>query len=433
LRSDITTQALAEKGWAVMIDEREENYKIKDLERKIFVPERNRIMCEAFLKHAQTDPSNRIGKSIIFAVNQDHATAITKMLNEMQPGLAVTITSRIKDAADIAKDFRDGKRSERVAASVDMLSTGYNCKDLLNVVLMRPIFSPTEYIQVKGRGTRRFTFRVGNTEYEKQKFFLIDFCAVAEYFEERYDYSAPLAAPSEGRRASAEGGLPATGQTFSASTIGDRAANETASPSVIPVWEGKDIIISEDMRIVGPEGEKVDVMTFRGSFERDISAFAKKDAPFQEAVQSEDDDSIESILQERFFHKSKMFYSPKKLVASYGVPATPSAFVYNALGKKNLPTKDSLVTDTVDSISSRFNLRYSDQKWLQATAHLVADDPGALKRFMEGDMTLFSNTQFNRLGGFEALTQFSERDAVFEALRQSSFVRQSIFPPGGGL
>ncbi len=57
-----------------------------------------------------------------------------------------------------------------------MLSTGYNCRDLLNVVLMRPIFSPTEYIQIKGRGTRLFTFKVGNTEYEKKHFFLLDFC-----------------------------------------------------------------------------------------------------------------------------------------------------------------------------------------------------------------------------------------------------------------
>jgi len=195
IRSEITTKALEESGWTVIVNEQEENYKVKDLERKIFTPERNRVMCESFLKHAQRDPSGELGKSIIFAVNQTHATALTKKLNEIQPNLAVTITSRIPDASSIAKDFRDGKRIEKVAVSVDMLSTGYNCKDLLNVVLMRPIFSPTEYIQIKGRGTRLFTFRLGNTEYEKKNFFLLDFCAVAEYFEEIYDYSVPLPLP----------------------------------------------------------------------------------------------------------------------------------------------------------------------------------------------------------------------------------------------
>jgi type I restriction enzyme R subunit len=255
LRSDITTQALAEKGWAVLIDEREENYKIKDLERKIFVPERNRVMCEAFLKHAQKDPSGQIGKSIIFAVNQDHATAITKMLNEIQPGLAVTITSRIKDAADIAKDFRDGKRSERVAISVDMLSTGYNCKDLLNVVLMRPIFSPTEYIQIKGRGTRRYIFRIGTTEYEKQRYFLIDFCAVAEYFEDKYDYSAALPTPGPGKRPVGGGGEEPTGRVGPGITIGDGPPPPAPPPvAEIPTWQGHDVILSEEVRIVGPNG-----------------------------------------------------------------------------------------------------------------------------------------------------------------------------------
>ena len=169
IRSDITTKALDENGWAVTINEQEENFKIQDLERKIFTPDRNRVMCEAFLKHAQKDPQGKIGKSIIFAVNQTHATALTKILNELQPGIAVTITSRIPEASAIAKEFRDGKRPERIAVSVDMLSTGYNCRDLLNVVLMRPIFSPTEYIQIKGRGTRLFTFKIGNTEVREEE------------------------------------------------------------------------------------------------------------------------------------------------------------------------------------------------------------------------------------------------------------------------
>ncbi len=57
LRSDITTKSLDESGWAVVVNEQEENFKIKDLERKIFTPARNRVMCEAFLKEAQRDPS----------------------------------------------------------------------------------------------------------------------------------------------------------------------------------------------------------------------------------------------------------------------------------------------------------------------------------------------------------------------------------------
>ena len=120
----------------------------------------------------------------------------------MLPEVAVTIISRVQDASVIAKGFRDGKRRERVAVSVDMLSTGYNWRDLLNVVLMRPVFSPTEYIQIKGRGTRLYRWKTADMVFDKEHFHLLDFCAVAEYFEEKYDYALPLKLPlGQGQRA----------------------------------------------------------------------------------------------------------------------------------------------------------------------------------------------------------------------------------------
>lgn len=427
LRSDITTKALDESGWAVVINEQEENFKIQDLERKIFTPNRNRLMCEAFLKNAQKDPAGKIGKSIVFAVNQNHATSLAKIFNELQPGVAIVITSRIQDASSIAKEFRDGKRSESIAVSVDMLSTGYNCRDLLNIGLMRPIFSPTEYIQIKGRGTRLFTFKVGNTEYEKKNFFLLDFCAVAEYFEEIYDYTLPLKLPVEKKPPLPPVPYPPiTGQGEPIHEGGGEPPPPPTPPREIPTWEGVDTLVSEEIRIVGPDGEKVDVMTFRGSFERDVKDFAAKDTAMKQAVADEDDDAVETIMNERFYHRPKMYYSPDKLIISYGVPAPTSAFVYNAVGKKPLPTREAVVSDTVDSIASRFNLRYSEQKWVDATAQLLADDSTALKRFVQGDMTIFTANQFRTLGGLDALTKFESRNEVFDALRDSMLVRQSL-------
>jgi len=429
LRSDITTKALDDAGWAVTVGEQEENYKVQDLERKIFTPARNLAMCEAFLREAQRDPNGALGKSLVFAVNQTHATALTKIFNELQPNLAVTITSRIKDASAIAKEFRDNKRPERIAVSVDMLSTGYNCRDLLNIGLMRPIFSPTEYIQIKGRGTRRFTFRFGNTTYEKQVFFLLDFCAVADYFEETYDYSAPLSLP---REKSVESDATETRATSAAAGAGPSAAGASDAPGSlagkkdIPVWEGSDAIVSREVHVVGPDGERVDVMTFRGGYERDIKRFYEETPDFHAAVDAEDDDAVETIVTERFFHQPTAFYSPDKLIVSYGVPATTPAFVYHAVGKKPLPTREAIVADTVDSLAARFNLHYNEQKILDATARLLADDPSALERFNAGDATLFTSGQFVPLGGIEALASFRDREQVFEALRQSMLVQQSL-------
>ena len=422
IRSDITTQALEDKGWAVTINEQEDNFKVEDLERKIFTPARNLVMCQAFLEHAQKSPDGLIGKSLIFAVNQRHATELTKILNRLQPEIAVTITSRIPDASTIAKDFRDGKRKERVAVSVDMLSTGYNCRDLLNVVLMRPVFSPTEYIQIKGRGTRRFTFKIGHTTYEKEFFFLIDFCGVAEYFEEKYDYYMPLTLPREGKAGTAGAGK--TVKEKPGEYAGPEAGGEQKPE--IPVWQGKDEVVSKEIYVVGPEGEKVDVMTFRGAFERDLKEFARQTPEFQQAVENEDDDTVEVLLNERFFHKPEWFYSPDKLVKTYGVPVPTPGFAYHALGRRQLPSKAQVVEDTVTSLASRFNLRYSEQKWLQCLAHLVMDDPQARQKFLSDDPTIFMSAQFTQLGGPPALLHFTERKRVFDALRESSLVRQSV-------
>jgi type I restriction enzyme R subunit len=107
------------------VSEQEETFKVRDLEKKVFTPHRNRVMCEAFLREAQRDPRGNIGKSIIFAVNQTHATSLSKILNDMKPGIAMTITSRVPEASTLAKDFRDSRRKEFVAVSVDMLSRGF--------------------------------------------------------------------------------------------------------------------------------------------------------------------------------------------------------------------------------------------------------------------------------------------------------------------
>ena len=56
------------------------------------------------------------------------------------------------------------------------------------------------------------------------------------------------------------------------------------------------------------------------------------------------------------------------------MPAPTPAFVYNALGQEAAADQKTMITDTVDSIAARFNLRYNEQKWLDATAQLFADD-----------------------------------------------------------
>ena len=98
----------------------------------------------------------------------------------------------------MAKDFKKEENYwPRVAVTVDMLSTGYDCPELLNIVLARPVASPTTYIQIKGRGTRPYTFKDGS---KKTHFVIHDFCEVAKYFDEDYDYESPLFVPGKKKK-----------------------------------------------------------------------------------------------------------------------------------------------------------------------------------------------------------------------------------------
>jgi type I restriction enzyme, R subunit len=417
LRSDITTKSLEENGWTIEINEDEETYKLKDLERKVFIPERNKLICKAFLDKAIKSPDGNIGKSIVFAVNQRHATQLTKILNSIIPNIAVTIISNVKDASNIAKQFRKGHRDERIAVTVDMLSTGYDCKDALNLALMRPIFSPIQYLQIKGRGTRLFTWIIDNKEYVKDHFNIFDFCAVSEYFEEKYDYTSPLSLPNLTK----ENKDNKSNTSFiNIDPIIDSSQNSNNKTKTIPTWIGKDIIISEKEKVIGPDGEKVDVFTFRGSFEKDIKDFAQNDKDFQEAVYSEDDDEINEILNEKFFNKPEMYYSLNKLIFSYGIPATSSDFVYNALNKRKLLSKDDLITNLTNSIASKNNLNYEQNKWVSILAQTISSDQDTLEKFMNEDPSIFDKSQFRHLGGLNILVNNSKVLEAFEILRNST-------------
>jgi type I restriction enzyme R subunit len=229
-RTEITTQLLSDKGLAVY-KKTDENVEVKgvfshkDYEKKIFNEATNELFCQQFIKHADLDPiSGEVGKSLIFAVSQAHAAKIVNMLNKIAhrlwPGkynsdFAVQVTSNVQNSQQFTINFTNNNllghtnwlenyesSKARVCVTVGMMTTGYDCPDLLNVCFMRPVFSPSDFVQMKGRGTRKHTFKYIDYnneeqahEYPKTQFKLIDFFAVCEYFNEKYDYSEPIKLP----------------------------------------------------------------------------------------------------------------------------------------------------------------------------------------------------------------------------------------------
>lgn len=187
-RTEVTTQLLSDTGFVVDAkdDESEEDdketYRIRQFEKQFFSPATNQLFCKTFLENALRDPvSGELGKSIVFAVSQHHASKLAQIFNDMadviwpgkyQSDFAVQVTSHVTDAqqytinftnnnllgsANFLPEYRTSKA--RLCVTVGMMTTGYDCPDILNLGLFRPIFSPTDFIQIKGRGTRKHDFR----------------------------------------------------------------------------------------------------------------------------------------------------------------------------------------------------------------------------------------------------------------------------------
>lgn len=233
-RTNITTELLSDEGYAVRITDEsgtevEERFTGKDYEKKVFNEETNIAMCQALIENGLYDPVakelgiNLFGKTIVFAVSQKHAARLTNILNKIastkwpdiygESDFAMQVSSDVSDAQQMTINFANNrlggqaKRPEgyetsktRVVVTVGMMTTGYDCQDLLNVALMRPVFSPSDFVQMKGRGTRKWIFEYDNysdiqLDIEKEKFKLFDYFATCEYFEKDFDYDEKIKLP----------------------------------------------------------------------------------------------------------------------------------------------------------------------------------------------------------------------------------------------
>ena len=323
-RTEITTQLLSDGGFAVVVPTEEgeetETFVSRDFEKKFFSEKTNRVFCQTFLENALRDPiTNEIGKTIIFAVSQNHARKLTEILNEfgeqLYPGMynsdfAVQVTSQVGDAQQMTINFTNNNLSgkttwlegyksckTRICITVGMMTTGYDCPDLLNICMMRPIFSPADFVQIKGRGTRKNTFEYKfknelNEEetkrYEKEVFKLFDFFANCEYFEEKFDYDEKLKLPKPKKDGSEGGGGGI-----------DLDKYTTFQP---------DPLLTLNEQQIGYEGMKIDRMLFK-KFEDRI----KMDDIIKKNVELGNWEHVISHIQQEIFDKPEEYFNLEKL------------------------------------------------------------------------------------------------------------------------
>ncbi|MCF7843303.1 DEAD/DEAH box helicase family protein [Candidatus Gracilibacteria bacterium] len=379
-RTEITTGLLSTDGYAVHSTTVEgetinEVFNERHYEKKFFNEETNIAMCKAFLDNGFYDPIAKkygvdlFGKSIIFCVSQKHASRVTNILNKLafekwpqqynESDFAVQVTSLVASAQQMTINFSNNmlngkvKRPQgydssktRVAVTVGMMTTGYDCQDILNLALMRPVFSPSEFVQMKGRGTRKYRFEY--TDYNNQEtvvelkehFKFFDFFATCEYFENEFKYDEKIKLPKIQKITEVDA---TTGQPTT-----DSSQGEFVDENGVKIFKGpidlatQDDITSVKESHVGQEGMRIDREGFRRAVEEDILT----NETLKSMWNNGDVAGAEDYTKTNIFDKPNHFLNLQGIRKAFNVDRriTVREFLQVAFGQKDgFESKDELL------------------------------------------------------------------------------------------
>ncbi len=423
-RTDVTTKLLSEQGYGIMVtvasSEQEDifeevNYKQNHFERKFFSEETNRVFCKTFIENGLKDPiSGEFGKSLVFAVSQNHAAKLAQLLNEYahqffpgkyQSNFAVQVTSNVACSQLMTTQFAEDqllgkskfalvneegyKTSKvRVCVTVGMMTTGWDCPNILNLGLMRPIFSPTEFIQIKGRGTRIHKFEhkfkndlgeIENISIDKSAFKLFDFFATCEYFEEKYQYDQVLKLPVNFDKGD---DMP---------TVDDNTIKPKRSGYEN---EDADFITYVKEQQVDYIGMKVDRMFFQ-TFDKTV----KQDSELVQLIDEGNFESAEAILKDKYENKPTEYYTLEKLRKSLKIDRKISwrELLELMFFDNKIKGKDDLLSDEFEKFISTNNVsNINDLQGLRYFFYAYITEPSVRQIIDQQDFTeLYHNPTFN--------------------------------------
>lgn len=146
----------------------------------------DKVLQDLMTNGLRVQSGERIGKTIIFANNHKHAEQIVKRFTELYPehgpDFCVLIDYSVNYAQNLIERFDIRDKDPQIAVSVDMLDTGIDIPDALNLVFFKEVKSKIKFMQMIGRGTRlsEDIFGVGK---DKKKFYIFDYCQNFDYFD----------------------------------------------------------------------------------------------------------------------------------------------------------------------------------------------------------------------------------------------------------
>jgi type I restriction enzyme, R subunit len=147
----------------------------------------------------KVEGGDRLGDTIIFAKNHKHAVFIQNVFDENYPHyagrFARVIDNQTEQAQDLIYKFCTPQTSPAIAISVDMMDTGIDAPDVVNLVFFKPVKSKAKFNQMIGRGTRLRPDLFGPGQHKKH-FLILDFCGNFEFFDQNPEGYDVVSSPS---------------------------------------------------------------------------------------------------------------------------------------------------------------------------------------------------------------------------------------------
>ena len=155
----------------------------------------NKVLKLLMDKGLKIEGGDKLGKTIIFAKNHDHAVFIEKCFDKLYPHYAgkmlKVIDNYAYDPQTMIYEFSDPDKTEfQIAVSVDMLDTGIDIPEILNLVVFKPVRSKAKWWQMIGRGTR-LRENIYGPGLHKKHFYLFDICGNIEFFDSKIKETEP--------------------------------------------------------------------------------------------------------------------------------------------------------------------------------------------------------------------------------------------------
>lgn len=382
--------------------------------------DRLKLIIDEYFRIEEERSLVRPRKTIIFAVSEKQAVILEKLFNKLLPDEAclriasqlnrspnqvrqdfakkITCYSNNGDPKPIIDQFKYDPLPV-IAVSVDMLDTGYDHKEIENLVMLRPTKSAIKYAQMRGRGNRLCP------KIRKTEFLIYDFVGNTENFNDPgMEYHRPKevgGSPDLKQSETIEIGTETTPQPYP----------EPKSHEFLVIAEGslEDEFRRRETIIIGPEGLAIDRKTYQEKWTSKIIELHKTDPVVQKIFAGEELTEQEWESLARRLNSPEYYFDEKVLRKAFEQPSgSLTDFIRAALGQYKFPTREERIINVFNS-------------WVTEHSDSIKPEQSQMlrlleRRILEGDkieMRMFSKPPFSLWGGRVRMEQlFGKQNLV---------------------